>query len=85
MSNKVKQTSLILISYVVLLAYHCPAEPNFFCYIQTKSIRNAPEKIQTEKLINVSLKCIWNEIFDNNFIVLLESALKDKINAVYRL
>ena len=32
-----------------------------------------------------SLKCIWNEIFDNNFIVLRESALKDKINAVYRL
>ena len=31
------------------------------------------------------LKCIWNEIFDNNFIVLLESASKDKINAVYRL
>ena len=28
-----------------------------------------------------SLKCIWNEIFDNNFIVLLESVLKDKINA----
>ena len=33
----------------------------------------------------ISLKCIWNEIFDNNFIVLLESVLKDKINAVYRL
>ena len=32
-----------------------------------------------------SLKCIWNEIFDNNFIVLLESVLRDKINAVYRL
>ena len=31
------------------------------------------------------LKCIWNEIFDNNFIALPESALKDKINAVYRL
>ena len=31
------------------------------------------------------LKCIWNEIFDNNFIVLLESVLKDKINDVYRL
>ena len=36
-------------------------------------------------LICFYLKCIWNEIFDNNFIVLLESALKDKINAVYRL
>ena len=35
--------------------------------------------------VDRSLKCIWNEIFDNNFIVLLESALKDKINAVYRL
>ena len=33
----------------------------------------------------MNLKCIWNEIFDNNFIVLLESALKDKINAVYHL
>ena len=32
-----------------------------------------------------SLKCIWTEIFDKNFIVLLESVLKDKINAVYRL
>ena len=32
-----------------------------------------------------NLKCIWNEIFDNNFIVLLESALKDNLNAVYRL
>ena len=32
-----------------------------------------------------SLKCIWNEIFDNNFIVLLESVLKDKINAIYHL
>ena len=32
-----------------------------------------------------NLKCIWNEIFDSNFIVLLESALKDKINAVYLL
>ena len=33
----------------------------------------------------IGLKCIWNEIFDNNFIVLLESTLKDKINAAYRL
>ena len=35
--------------------------------------------------MSYTLKCIWNEIFDNNFIVLLESALKDKINVVYRL
>ena len=35
--------------------------------------------------LNDILKCIWNEIFDNNFIVLLESALKDKINTFYRL
>ena len=31
------------------------------------------------------LKCIWNEIFDSNLIVLFESASKDKINGVYRL
>ena len=32
-----------------------------------------------------TLKCIWNEIFDNNFIVLLGSALKDKITVVNNL
>ena len=41
-------------------------------------------KLDKEVLL-LLLKSIWNEIFDNNFIVLLESALKDKINAVYRL
>ena len=31
------------------------------------------------------LKCIWNEIFDNDFIGPFESAFEDKTIAVYRL
>ena len=31
------------------------------------------------------LKCIWNEIFDNDFIGPFESSFKDKTIAVYRL
>ena len=31
------------------------------------------------------LKCIWNEIFDNDFIGPFESALKDRTIGVYRL
>ena len=31
------------------------------------------------------LKCIWNEIFDNDFIGPFKSAFEDKTAAVYRL
>ena len=33
----------------------------------------------------VSLKYIWNEIFDNDFIGPFESAVKDKTIVIYRL
>ena len=42
-------------------------------------------EILSPSFLSRVLKYIWNEIFDNNFIVPLESALKDKINAVHRL
>ena len=35
--------------------------------------------------VRIFLKCIWNEIFDNDFIGHFESAFKDKTIAVYRL
>ena len=46
--------------------------------------RNISER-NNQSLKSVNLKCIWNEIFDNNFIGPFESAFKDKTIAVYRL
>ena len=46
--------------------------------------QKAPRITEIQRYLwGIELKCIWNEIFDNNFILVLESALKDKINSVY--
>ena len=53
-------------------------------FLITKELIYGFQILDLKDHFSASLKCIWNEILDN-FIVLLESALKDKINAVYRL
>ena len=37
------------------------------------------------KIPHAVLKCIWNEIFENDFIRPFESAFEDKTIAIYRL
>ena len=64
-----------------------PPPPHGFhktCSILSKLTSLNNNTTQLSKSIFL-LKCIWNEIFDNDFIGPFENAFKDKTIAVYRL
>ena len=54
-------------------------------FLITKELIFGFQILHLKDHFSASLKCIWNEIFDNDFIGPFESAFKDKTIAVYRL